>query len=74
MDPQSMNDHDLLITIHEQVKGVRKDMASAADGYRYQLNDHETRIRMIEKWTWKLIGMVALAEAVLGFYVAFIKK
>lgn len=49
MDPiQPMNDHDLIITIHEQIKNVRADIADLKSGTSVQLADHETRIRKLE--------------------------
>ena len=44
-DSSKMNDHDLLITVHEQIKNVRSDIKELKDGTGAKLADHEARIR-----------------------------
>ncbi len=44
-----MTDHDLLITMHEQIKGIKEDIKDLKDGTSAKLNDHETRLRANEK-------------------------
>lgn len=46
--PANMTDHDLLITLHEQIKNVRTDIKDLKDGTGSKLTDHEARIRVLE--------------------------
>ena len=43
-----MSDHDLLITMHEQIKGIKGDIKDLKDGTSTKLTDHENRIRGLE--------------------------
>lgn len=45
---QDKSDHDLLITLHEQVQGIRADIKELKDGTSIRIADHETRIRRLE--------------------------
>jgi hypothetical protein len=38
------------------------------------LNDHETRIRFLEKIEWRIIGGAAAISAVVGFLMPFVLK
>ena len=69
-----MNDHDLLITVHEQIKNVRLDIKELKDGTGAKLADHETRIRKNEAAittikTWGAAGLVLITiiELILRF-------
>lgn len=64
-DTSKMTDHDLLITMHEQIKGIKADIKDLKDGTSAKLTDHEDRIRTLEQnmtrvLTWGTIGLVAL--------------
>ena len=43
-DTSKMNDHDLLITMHEQIKNIRADIKDLKDGTSLTLSDHEKRL------------------------------
>jgi hypothetical protein len=61
------SDHDLLITLHEQVKGIREDIKEIREGTGF--TDHEIRIRRLE---W--LGSIAVGLSIaLQFYFNFIK-
>lgn len=64
-----MNDHDLLITLHSEVKGVRTDIKDLKDGTAKTIADHETRIRRVE-WGMALVTGISIA---LQFYFNFLK-
>lgn len=68
MDTQS--DHDLLVTMHEQIKGIKQDIKDLKDGTATQLSDHELRLRRLELWGFAAIGALYAIE----FYFNFIKK
>lgn len=68
-DTVKMNDHDLIITIHEQIKNVRLDIKELKDGTNEKLADHETRLRRLELWGAIAIGVMYALQ----FYFNFIK-
>jgi hypothetical protein len=47
-DINKMSDHDLLITMHEQIRGLKADIKDLKDGTSAELNDHEIRIKSLE--------------------------
>lgn len=63
------SDHDLLIAVHEQVKGIREDMSKLTVGTAAQIADHETRLRRLE---YSLALVTGLSVA-LQFYFNYIK-
>jgi hypothetical protein len=73
MNMELQNDHDLLITIHEQVKGIRRDVQDMQDGVKAQLTDHEARIRILERWTWRAIGALVVLQTGLTVYLSLRK-
>jgi hypothetical protein len=60
------DDHDLLIALHEQVKGLRDDIRDLKDNNKTRTDDHETRLRFIEKYLWAALGILAIIEFI-GF-------
>lgn len=69
-DLTKMNDHDLIITIHEQIKNVRQDIKDLKDGTGEKLADHEMRLRRLELW-----GAIAIGVGyALQFYFNVIHK
>lgn len=69
-DISKMNDHDLLVTMHEQMKGIKDDIKDLKDGHNEKLADHEGRIRRLELW-----GAIALGVSyALQFYFNFLRK
>ena len=47
-DINKMTDHDLLITMHEQIRGIKADIKDLKDGTSAELKDHENRIKKLE--------------------------
>jgi len=68
-DIHNMSDHDLLVTMHEQVKNIRADIKELKEGTSEKLSDHEIRIRRLETWGAILVGV----SYALQFYFNFIK-
>lgn len=65
-----MNDHDLLVTMHEQIKGIKNDIKDLKDGTSMKLADHEARLRRLELW-----GAIALGVSyALNFYFNYLNK
>lgn len=55
-DLSKMNDHDLLVTMHEQIKGIKGDIKELKDGTSSKLTDHERRLRRLELYCAVAIG------------------
>lgn len=69
-DVTNMNDHDLLVTMHEQIKGIKNDIKDLKEGHNEKLLDHELRIRRLELW-----GAIAIGFSyALQFYFNYLKK
>lgn len=49
------NDHDLLITLHEKVGNLITKVNQLTD-------DHEQRIRILEKFRWIIVGAFIVAQ------------
>lgn len=64
------SDHDLLITLHEQVKGIRADIQSLTDGTSIKIVDHELRIRRLEY----ALALAAGLSFAFQFYFNYIRK
>jgi len=62
MDTQNTSDHDLLIELRTEMRGMRDDIKKMNDGTVQTLADHEIRIRKIEKWVWLAIGGLAVIQ------------
>ncbi len=69
-DVTKMNDHDLLITMHEQIKNVRLDIKELKDGTDIKLADHEVRLRRLELWGFVAVGALYAIQ----FWLTFIHK
>lgn len=54
------SDHDLLITLHEQVKGIRDDIKDIKVGTAVTLADHEARLRVVEQNQGRWAGAITL--------------
>lgn len=67
--PDQMNDHDLLVTLHEQIKQVRVDIQDLKDNTAGKVLDHELRLRRVELWGAIAIG----AMYAIQFYFNFVK-
>lgn len=64
-ETKNMSDHDLLITMHEQIRGLKDDIKEIKDGTSLTLADHETRLRKSENsitriMTWGSAGVLLL--------------
>lgn len=72
-------DHDLLIELRSEVKGIRADIIDLKDNIKSQVSDHEDRLRVCETdnttikskiTTWGSIATIGLAllEIALRFF------
>lgn len=73
-----MSDHDLLITMHEQLKSVQKEIKNLNEGTAAKLTDHETRIRSLEAFKDNFMGKYAIVAVVtmtiIGFVINYFSK
>jgi hypothetical protein len=78
-NPQSTQDHDLLIELRTEMRGVREDIQKLTDGTakrladlegdhvtREEKGDLETRLRFVEKYVWGAIAIIGLLNLI-GF-------
>ena len=63
---QNMDDHDLLIELRTEMRGVREDIQELNSGTAAKLTDLETRMRFVEKYVWGAIGIIGLINLI-GF-------
>lgn len=74
-------DRDLLVELKTEVTAIRADLADLKGNYtgrllnlesnavsKIQFDDHEKRIRFIERYMWMALGILGVAEAVLQFF------
>lgn len=66
MNEPHPQDHDLLITLSVKVDNLIEKVGVLTD-------DHEKRIRAIEKYVWKAIGALMVSQIVIGLYIALRK-
>ncbi len=66
---EDVSDHDLLITLNEQVKAIREDIRMMQIGTATQITDHEARLRRLE---WAGAVAVGLSFA-LQFYFNYLR-
>jgi hypothetical protein len=94
-DVQITTDHDLLIELRTEMKGMRADIKTFSDDTKERLasleakkvdkdefskflisdgkesDDHERRIRNLERWGWLAIGAITLSEFALMAYLTY---
>lgn len=61
--PEHTPDHDLLIRLDEKVTGMVNKLDKFSD-------DHEGRIRALEKWRWYSAGLGATGGATLAAVIS----
>lgn len=71
-DISKMSDHDLLITMHEQIKGIKADIKDLKDGTTATLTDHENRIRTTEAELSQYKGALIISQIVIVPIVLFL--
>ena len=65
---QTSGDHDLLVTMHEQLRQLTLAVQELKDGTSIKITDHELRIRRLELWVAIAFGVSWAAQ----FYFNFI--
>lgn len=70
---ENTSDHDLLIDLRAQVRELRDDIKRMNDGGNRVIADHETRIRLLEKYVWLAVGALYFINAAIGIYLLYKK-
>lgn len=66
MPMEHPQDHDLLIRLDQKVETLIKSVDVLT-------NDHEARLRSIEKYVWKALGGLTIIDVVIGAYLTLRK-
>jgi hypothetical protein len=66
---QLQSDHDILIELRGDMRALKEEFQKMQDLGTKKVDDHETRIRFIERWMWGAIGVIAVSQVVVGFYI-----
>lgn len=62
------NDHDLLIALNTEMRLLREDIKDMKNGNTLTLQDHESRLRFIERYMWMALGVLAVGEVAIKFF------
>ncbi len=65
-DRRDTNDHDLLVRLDEKVNSLTNKLDSHLDNNAALVEDHEKRLRFIERYVWGAIGIIGLVNLI-GF-------
>lgn len=57
------SDRDLLIRLDQKVDGIMKSVDALT-------NDHEQRLRSLEKWVWRAIGGLTIINGGIALYIS----
>ncbi len=68
----NMTDHDLLVTMHEQIKGIKGDIKEIKDGTAAKLEDLEKRMREVEKFKENWNGRNVVIGVILMFLIGLL--
>lgn len=60
-------DHDLLIRLEEKVDNLIERVDLISKNVKAQVDDHETRLRFIEKYVWLALGALTVLQAI-GYF------
>ena len=69
MSMEKQSDHDLLVTLHEQVKGIRSDIQELKDDTKERLKNVETRVTWLERIAYGALALLGAVE----FYFKVLK-
>lgn len=62
---QAVGDHDLLLTVHAEVKSLRVDVQKLTISSDKQAGDYETRLRLLESFKSVLMGGFILSNTII---------
>lgn len=61
------NDHDLIIKLDTKMDSLKEDIKALADGTNTKMNDHEARLRVIEKESEDHVIVKKVVYGAVGF-------
>lgn len=67
----SKEDRDLLIRLDEKVTNLGQEVKEMRDETKMQVNDHETRIRALERNVYIGLGALAVTQLILTYFHPF---
>lgn len=67
----SKEDRDLLIRLDEKVTNLATEVKDMRDETKMQVQDHENRIRMLERNTYIGMGALAVIQFLLAYFHPF---
>jgi hypothetical protein len=67
------SDHDLLIELRTEMRGMRGDIKDLRNGTSDRLADHEMRLRALERRVWIASGAATVAGIIGGWLVSIIR-
>lgn len=62
------NDHDLLVSLSTEMRLLREDIKEMKSGNSLTLQDHENRLRFIERYMWGGLAILGLMQFVIQIY------
>lgn len=68
-DRRQNNDHDLLIRLDEKVDNLTGKLENHLDNNATLVEDHEKRLRFIERYVWGAIGIIGFIELIGLVYI-----
>jgi len=63
-----ITDHDLILEMRGDIKLLQADVRDIKENQKSRIDDHESRLRFLERWVWGAIGVIAVAEVLLTIY------
>lgn len=67
MEHQDVSDHDLLIELRTEMRGMRDDIKRMGINTDKTMNDHENRIRELERATESVPLLTKIVYGMVGF-------
>jgi hypothetical protein len=60
---------DIVLRLYDEVTAMRKDVSALAE-LRHTVEDHEDRLRGVERWRWGIPGgLVAVVLGAFGIHI-----
>jgi hypothetical protein len=66
---QYQNDHDLLIELRTEMRGLRGDIKEMKDATTDRSDDHETRLRALEQQRWTMAGAITVVATLVPYLI-----
>lgn len=71
----SETDHDTLIalkaTVEQRFDAIEAKLDELKDDLKTRVDDHESRIRFLEKYVWLAVGAIGIIDTIIGFYLLY---